>query len=104
MGRSGGCGPSDPGQYGLSTSADEESRRVDRFLEPHDRLRGALLVIFAALSLCAGALYDALGLGQARLAVALGALAAVCAFVGRPVPAWRRLLVYARDGERGAEQ
>lgn len=80
MGRPGGRGPSDPGQYGLSTGSPS-----------------------AALSLRAGVLYDVLGLEQARLAIALAAFAAGRLFVGRSVPAWHQLLAYARDGERGAK-
>ncbi len=85
----------------IGASGDEESRRIDRFLAPHDRLRGALLIIFAALSLAAWALYDVLGLGRAPLGVAFGALAGVCVFVGRSVPAWERLRAYARGGWHG---
>ena len=85
----------------IATSGDEESRRIDRFLAPHDRLRGALLIIFAALSLAAWALYDVLGLGRAPLGVALVALAGGGVFVGRSVPAWQRLRSYAQEGAHG---
>ena len=85
----------------IRMSGDAESRRIDRFLAPHDRLRGALLILFAALSLVAWALYDALRLGQAPLGVALVAFAAGCVFVGRSVPVWERLRAHARGGERG---
>jgi hypothetical protein len=84
-------------------TADYESRRIDRLLEWHDRVQGLILAVLAVLSLAAGALYDVLGLGQVRLGVALGALVAGCVYLGRSVPAWNRLLTYARRGsERGA--
>ncbi|MGI8688000.1 MAG: hypothetical protein ACR2M3_05420 [Thermomicrobiales bacterium] len=82
-------------------TADAESRRIDRVLSPHDRFRLKFLVVCTVLSLAAAGFYTILRLGQRPLAVAIGIFVVACLFLGRSVPAWNRLLAYAREDEGG---
>lgn len=64
----------------------------------------AWLLAFMLLSLLAACLYDPLRLGQVQLPVALGAAVTIVIFKIRAIPAWNRLIAYARqEGTQTAE-
>lgn len=82
---------------GVLTSAQvrklaEENRIVHNRLASYDRFRGVLVVILAALSLLAWALYDVLRLEQAQLIVALVAFVGCIIFISSSIPFWNQFL------------
>ena len=82
---------------GVLTSAQvrklaEENRIVHNRLASYDRFRGVLVVILAALSLLAWALYDVLRLEQVQLIVALVAFVGCIIFISSSIPFWNQFL------------
>ena len=82
---------------GVLTSAQvrklaEENRIVHNRLASYDRFRGVLVVVLAALSLLAWALYDVLRLEQAQLIVALVAFVGCIIFISSSIPFWNQFL------------
>ncbi len=86
----------------LQTRAFPENRALVRALARHHRIHWVLNAAIVALSLGAWALYDALGLGQAQLGVALVAVASALTWIGGVVPYGNHLRAYAR-GDRRAD-
>jgi hypothetical protein len=70
----------------------EENRIVHNRLASYDRFRGVLVVILAALSLLAWALYDVLRLEQVQLIVALVAFVGCIIFISSSIPFWNQFL------------
>lgn len=83
-------------QHKQLQQTDEQSRRIDQLLAPHDRLRGAMLLAFGLLNVSAWALYDVLQLGRVAPVIAGGVFVMGGAFVARSAPAWRRLVAVGR--------
>jgi hypothetical protein len=76
---------------------ERENRALRRALSVQNAWRGIAVLVITTLSLLAFALYDAAGLDNARLAVAIGALIATCIFLASSVPYLSTMLGYARS-------
>jgi hypothetical protein len=72
-----------------------ENRPTNDVLAGQERLRASVSLGISGLSIAAWALYDALHLDQAQLAIAILALIAIIAFLASSAPGWNRLLAYA---------
>jgi hypothetical protein len=77
---------------------DRDNRALRQALSFQNMWRGVAVLVITALSLLAFALYDAIGLDNVQLGVAVGALVTTCIFLASSVPYLSAVLRYARGG------